>query len=470
VTTRRRGTLRSRLLLGLLAVTACGLLVAGAITWALLRNSLVDRVDERLDGSRFPAAAALGSDLGPLGGPDPGGRPVPGGQVWAEVRDADGTSTSKWLGVVGTSPADPTLPGDLTAASDGSPRFRTVDTDVGELRVLVVRGPGPDQTLLVAASMADVDTTLNRLLVVELLTGAVVLGAVGLLGWWLIGVGLRPLTDMAAGADEITGSGDLSRRVEPAGDGDEVARLGASMNAMLGRLDTSFSAQQASEDRLRRFVADASHELRTPIAAIRGWAELERRGALDDPVERARAMGRIEESASRMGLLVEDLLLLARLDEGRPLLREPVALSEVVDDAVDESATLGADHRWDRTVEPDQWVVGDAEALRRVVANLVTNARVHTPAGTRVAVDLRHEDDSVVLVVRDDGPGIDPAERDHVFDRFWRADAGRTRDRGGSGLGLSIVAGLVDAHGGTTAVTDTTGGGATFTVRLPAAT
>jgi two-component system OmpR family sensor kinase len=260
-----------------------------------------------------------------------------------------------------------------------------------------------------------------------------------------------------------------------------VGRLSTALNGMLSRIESAFRAQQASEaqargseDRMRQFVADASHELRTPLTSIRGFAELYRQGAVRSPEETRHLMERIEAEGARMGLLVEDLLLLARLDQQRPLSVGPVDLAQVVGDAVHAARATAPDRpisfRLEDSLIEAPVVAGDEARLRQVVGNLLTNALVHTPAGTKVSVSLAQEDSvprMLTLTVADDGPGMDPADAARAFERFYRADSARTRAAGGTGLGLAIVASLVAAHGGTVHLATSPGAGAAVTVRLP---
>jgi two-component system OmpR family sensor kinase len=248
----------------------------------------------------------------------------------------------------------------------------------------------------------------------------------------------------------------------------EVGRLGLSLNAMLGQIQSSFEASQASEERLRRFVADASHELRTPLTSIRGYAELFRRGAADRPADLAIAMRRIEEESARMGLLVDDLLLLARLDQGRPLEHGPVDLSRVAADAVHDARAVEPDRPVElRVPDGSVTVLGDELRLRQVAANLLANTRQHTPPSTPVTVSARRAGDVAVLEVADAGPGLTPDQATRVFERFYRADPSRARSMGGTGLGLSIVAAVAEAHGGAARVVSTPGAGARFWVEIP---
>jgi two-component system OmpR family sensor kinase len=279
-------------------------------------------------------------------------------------------------------------------------------------------------------------------------------------------VGLRPLEGIGETAGAIA-AGDLSRRVEPADDRTEVGKLGASLNAMLAQIEAAFEERRASESRLRRFVADASHELRTPLTSIRGYAELFRRGAGDRPEDLEKSMERIEAEASRMGVLVDDLLLLARLDQGRPLDREPLDLADVVSKAVEGFRVVEPDRPIELEVDGQTGMAGDEGRLRQVVDILLDNARVHTATGTLVRVRLGAQDGDVVLSVEDEGPGLSEEQREKAFERFYRGDPGRSRSTGGAGLGLSIATAIVEAHGGTISASSPGSGGARFEVRLP---
>jgi two-component system OmpR family sensor kinase len=311
-----------------------------------------------------------------------------------------------------------------------------------------------------------VEATLSRLRLIEgIVAGAVVLG-LGCLSWWLVRRGLRPLERIGETAGAIA-AGDLSRRVEPATERTEIGRLGLSLNAMLAQIEAAFDERRASEQRLRRFVADASHELRTPLTSIRGYAELFRRGAGSRPEDLAKSMQRIEAEASRMGVLVDDLLLLARLDQGRPLEQQPVDLSKVVSQAVESARVIEPDRPIDLSLNGTASLIGDEGRLRQVVDNLVDNCRVHTPPGTPVRVKLSTDGDHVVLSVADEGSGLAPEVAGRVFERFYRGDPARSRETGGAGLGLSIVSAIVEAHGGTVTASSSDGTGATFEVRLP---
>jgi two-component system OmpR family sensor kinase len=320
--------------------------------------------------------------------------------------------------------------------------------------------------LLIAAPLTEVDQTLHRVALIAALVAALVVLGLGALSWWLVRRGLRPLEEMGVAAGAIA-AGDLSRRIPPQDPRTEVGRLGKALNTMLGRIEDAFNKQRASEQRLRRFIADASHELRTPITSIRGYAELFRRGAASRPDDLARAMQRIEDEGARMGVLVEDMLLLARLDQGRQLESDPVDLTALVKDAVEDARAADSGRTIESAVDPDVVVIGDQMRLRQVMANLLENVRIHTPPGTSVAVSLSRGRDAARIEVADRGPGLTPEEAEHVFERFYRGDPSRARASGGTGLGLSIAAAVVEAHGGGIEVSSEPGRGATFIVSIP---
>jgi two-component system OmpR family sensor kinase len=283
----------------------------------------------------------------------------------------------------------------------------------------------------------------------------------------VVSLSLRPLTRIAATADAIT-AGDLSERAPPAPRRNEIGRVATAINRMLDEIQAAFAQRDETESRLRRFLADASHELRTPLTSIRGYAELFRRGP-HNPRDLDDALRPIEDEATRMAQLVDDLLLLARLDQERPSRPEPVALDKVVGAAIDAADVVEPDHPIHRELERPIVIAGDAAGLRRMIDNLLANARTHTPPGTAVSVSLARVGEDAVLTVADRGPGIPAADRDRIFERFFRPDSARSRDRGGTGLGLAIVDAIVNAHHGRVSVRDAEPHGAVFEVRLPLA-
>ncbi|GEM_PF-140944 len=329
-------------------------------------------------------------------------------------------------------------------------------------RVQAVAVPGG--TLVTAISLHPTSQTLASLTHVEVGVSIAVVAVLLVLVLVIVRFGLRPLDDMTKTAGAIAG-GDLTRRIQRMDDKSEVGRLGAALNGMLSQIEAAFRERAGSESRLRRFVADASHELRTPLTSIRGYAELLRKEALSDDESRRRAAERIEGEAARMSVLVDDLLLLARLDQGRPLDRSPVDVAEVVSDAVDAARTSDPGRTISLDAPSSVVVEGDPLRLRQIVDNLLRNAQVHTPAGTPVRVSVSSRGDFALVVVADEGPGLDAEEQARVFDRFYRGNVVRTG--GGSGLGLSIVAALATAHGGRAYVESAPGEGATFTIELP---
>ncbi|HJR97259.1 MAG TPA: ATP-binding protein [Actinomycetota bacterium] len=454
-------SLRARLLLVTVGLVAAGLVVANVATFHFTRSFLEHRVDEQLTAARPFAATAL-TDGGSFGQPPPGVVVPPG--TYAEFRSEQGeVVAATTFGYEEAAPAP--LPVDLPAGGND----RTVGFTVGEggtsWRALATTLPGLG-TLIVAVPLTETTATLRQLLAVELVASALVLAAAIGLALWLVRLGLKPLEDMATTADAIA-EGDLSRRVAPAERRTEVGRLGMALNGMLSQIEAAFEQRTNSEDRLRRFVADASHELRTPLTSIRGYAELFRRGAEARPEDLARSMAAIETEAARMGVLVDDLLLLARLDQGRPLEHERVDLGAVAGEAVGAARAIDPGRDVSLQIEGEVVVDGDAGRLRQVLDNLLDNARVHTPEGTPAHVRVDRQADDVVVSVSDEGPGLSPEARRRVFERFYRDDGARSRETGGAGLGLAIVAAIAEAHAGTVRVLEGDGGAA-FEVRLPA--
>jgi two-component system OmpR family sensor kinase len=469
-----RLSLRSRLLLATLALVTLGLLAADSATFALLRSSLIGRVDQQLQRSQFLGVRGLfpaeqGGFAPQFGGPAAEGPDLPVTYV-AHLDPSGNVVEARSLGF-GTVQAPPRFPQGLPGSSErpsGEPKIFTTGSAGSSLRYRAIAYPLAEGqgTLVVALPLSDVDATLRRLLLVEGLVTAAVLGAVAAVALWLVRIGMRPLTHMERAAGEIA-AGDLSRRVEPADERTEVGRLGRALNSMLERIESAFAERRASEARLRRFIADASHELRTPLTSIRGYAELFRRGADARPKDLEKSMRRIEEESVRMGNLVDEMLLLARLDQGRPLDRGPVDLAAIATDAVEDARAVQPERPIDLE-RPDSAVLqGDEARLRQVAANLLGNALEHTSADTPVHVRVLMNGDEATLEVADEGPGMARGHVEKIFDRFFRVDPARARDNGGSGLGLSIVVAIVQAHGGRVTVDTAPGAGARFTVTLP---
>ena len=471
----RRLSLRARLALGLVLVAAVGLVVADVIVYDEIQSYLYGQVDQELLTALAPVKAQL-----QFGGSGPFasfsfGRDTPPGTFGAAI-DALGvvkqTPTGDLLG------APPRLPKSLlssprtakalhfttSASGNASLRYRVLAQPLP----LIVNGQPTSGYAVVAIPLRSLDDTLGRLVTIDIVVSAVILAVLAAVGYAVVRIGMRPLAEIERTAGAIA-AGDLSRRVERDDDRTEVGRLGASLNEMLAKIEHAFSEQRASEERLRQFLADASHELRTPITSIRGYSELFRRGAATRPADLASSMRRIEDEATRMGVLVDDLLLLARLDQGRPLDKEVVDLSQVASEVGEDASVVDPDRPIAIDAVEPVVVLGDEMRLRQLVANLVRNAFEHTPAGPSVSIRVHAEGDKAVLTVSDRGPGIGEEHRDRIFERFYRADPSRTRASGGAGLGLSIVASIAEAHGGVARLDPSTTEGAVFIVELPLA-
>jgi two-component system OmpR family sensor kinase len=485
-------SLRTRLVLLLVGLAVVGLAVADLASYRALHNYLYDRVDQQLESAVAPFSIRLSQQAGGEGatggeaGPifeGPTGRPgfeagargpapssLPSG-TYSQLRTADGevvAHTSPRL--FGEELPLPQIPSDLEPTTleegvspitvgergGGSEQFRLAAVTVAEGGLISV----------VAVPLGDTNATLHRLTLIELVVSGAILIALGVAAWWLVGVGLRPLRRMGEVAGQIA-AGDLSRRVEPDNDRTEVGRLGRSLNAMLVQIEKAFAERAAGERRLRRFLADASHELRTPLASIRGYSELYRIGAAREPAEVERAMDRIEAESARMGGLVDDLLTLARVDEVREPAREPLDLRELLEDVRDDARAAAPERKISSNPTGPVAIEADGDALRRVFANLLRNAVVHTPEGTPIELTLEKTDAWATVKVQDHGPGLPPGDPNAVFERFWRDSDARGRDDGGAGLGLAIAAALVNAHGGRVEAENPAGGGALFTVQLP---
>ena len=469
-------SLRSRLVAGFVLV-AIVLVAADAVVALRVHRSLIQSIDQRLAVARRPPrtqVAAPGGSFGdvPSGVPVDTGRPFPSltaGDLYVAVVQPDGTIDRQEPTTGAHAPAPPAVPGNLSklaSAAGVAPKPFTVPAkgSGAEFRAVAFRTTRGD-IVFIAVSLHDTAATFRDVLAIEGLASLAVLAVMALVAWFVLHLGVRPLDRIAVTADAIA-AGDLSRRVERAEPRTEAGRLGLAFNTMLGRIEGAFAERSASEDRLRRFVADASHELRTPLTSIRGYTELWRQGALEDPDSLADAMRRVEQEASRMGVLVDELLLLARLDQGRPLESAPVDLARVVTDAVAD-ATAVEPQRPITLDAPEHLIVdGDETRLTQLVVNLLANARTHTGPATPVRVRLAAVGPHAVLEVEDDGPGLGP-EPQRVFERFYRADRARSRASGGAGLGLSIVAAVSEAHGGRATAGRSPSGGALLRVELP---
>lgn len=456
-------SLRRRVLLGFLLV-ALALVVTNVALASAFESDLVRRTDtELLDTANRPI-------FGGRGGRGPGGMGElePLSDLYIAAADRDGTGLTRLGRGLDEGQSPPEVDPRQLVAGVGRP-FTTGSTDgEGSWRAVALTGRVEGGLLVVATELDQVEATLTRMRLIQLLGSVAVLAALASVLWWVLRLGVRPLVAMAATADEIA-AGDLSRRVVSVDERTEAGRLGVAFNSMLTEIEQAFGEREASEARLRQFAADASHELRTPLTSIRGYADLWQAGGLREPGQLDQAMRRLSAEGRRMSTLVEDLLLLARLDQQRPVERRPVRLDLLASDGVSDALAVEPDRPIHLAAVP-VGVEGDELRLRQVVANLVTNARVHTPPGTRIDVCVAVEGLQARLDVTDQGPGMAPAVAEHVFERFFRGDSSRIRTTGGSGLGLSIVDAITRAHGGKVSVTSTEGHGSRFTVQLPLAT
>lgn len=467
-------SLRARLLAGLAAV-ALVLVSASAIVTATTRRHLLDQVDRRLivatsndRGSRFGPPRPGEGSRGPLG-PPTAATPERLSDLYEGVLTSDGTLVTFF---------EPNLPGQnygaprldrpfeelrtgtnlFTAhAADGSVRYRVATRAINERSVVVAAVP-----------LADVEDTVSRLVLVQAVTVALVLAGLGAVAWWVIRLGIHPIKAMTDAAGEIA-AGNLNARVPAASARTESGALAAALNAMLGRIEAATGATARSEAKLRQFVADASHELRTPVTTIRGYTELYQSGGLNDRSELDDAMRRTNEEAVRMGRLVEDMLELARLDQERPLNLAAVDLSALAADAARDARAVAPDRAVELDAPAPVIVLGDSDRLRQVVANVVGNAIVHTTPNSPIRIRAYRSDGGQCFEVVDAGPGMTPDQAARMTERFYRADPSRSRARGGSGLGMSIVDAVVDAHGGRIEIDSQPGRGTSVRIVLPAA-
>lgn len=467
-------SLRNRLTIGVLVLSAIGFVGAGVGSQALLRDYLINQVDEQLlsviagTSERLDRAgierdkdedAATARAVTPLNRVptsisvtvlDPFGNLI--GGIGGDFNSNQITDYVKGL-----------LPGRV--AEYGSKPF-TIEAPGSDFRVATTVLPSSLGSVIVAQSLADFDKTTRQIGSVFLIIGSFVLLFIAFASRQVIKVGMRPLERIEETAEKIA-AGDLSARLDNFEPDTEVGRLSTSLNIMLSRIEEAFDARMRSEDKLRRFVADASHELRTPLTAIRGFAELHRQGAVPDGEKTNELIARIEKESMRMGYLVEDLLMLARMDQSRELEINDVNLSELVQEAVTSAQAAGPDHTITTSIDSGVATKGDGDKIYQVVTNLLANARTHTPAGTAINVSVRKDGADSLIIVADNGPGLSAQDQARIFERFYRVDASRQRNsKEGSGLGLSIVDAVMRAHGGEVTVASELGKGAAFTLRF----
>jgi two-component system OmpR family sensor kinase len=472
-------TLRNRLTIGVLVLSAIGFIGAGVGSQALLRNYLINQVDDQLISVIGGTAerldrAGIANDDDNNGGAQRQQRAVtPLNRVPTSISVTVLDPFGNLIGGLGgdlnsnkiTDYVKGLLPGQVAAY--GSKPF-TIEAPGADFRVATTVLPSSLGSVIVAQSLADFDRTTRQIGTIFLIIGSLVLLFIGFASRQVIKISMRPLERIEETAEKIA-AGDLSARLDNFEPDTEVGRLSTSLNTMLSRIEQSFEARAQSEDKLRRFVADASHELRTPLTAIRGFAELHRQGAVPDGEKTKELIARIEKESMRMGFLVEDLLMLARMDQSRELVITDVDLSSLVQEAVTSAQAAGADHLITTNISSGVVTKGDGDKIYQVVTNLLANARAHTPAGTTIAVSAYKNGTDSFVTIADNGPGLSTEDQARIFERFYRVDASRQRNsKDGSGLGLSIVDAVMRAHGGEVTVASELGKGAAFTLHFKA--
>lgn len=466
--------LRLRLVLTIMPMVIIAVVIIEVVTYSVLSTYLVARLDSSLLDARQTALSTLERQVSGGFGGGPGNFSgsqsslIPSGSYAAVVSPTGVTEASQVFGFNASPSTHPLLPSDLASLATPNATYSTVAGagGVSHFRVLDQTLDSAGDVLVIALPMDSENATLSQLLVLDIgvtMAAALVLCVVM---WLVVRRQLRPLEEMEKTTQKIVGT-DTGMRVTHTSHSTEVGRLGLAINGMLDRIDSAFVAQRESETKLRDFIADASHELRTPLTSMRGYAELIRRTPTISGEDAQRALRRIDEESQRMTALVEDLLLLARLDRGRDRDPTDVDLSVLVTDLVDDARAAAPQRAIMATIEPWVVVVGVDANLRQAIGNIVRNALVHTPPNSPIDVDLRLMETTAVVTVTDHGPGVDDADKIRVFERFLRASPQRAADQGGSGLGMSIALGLIKEHHGSIVISDTPGGGATMTITLP---
>ena len=480
-------SLRSRLTIGIVVLSAIGFATSFAGASNLLKNYLIHQVDDELNS--VGGTTALRIDRGAT---IANNENVPETTQHNEKHEAahqqpiqriptalsvtllaqDGSIKGALGGDLTTFQITDYVKGftrEMALAKNGDPF--TIEAGKSEFRAIAYVLPTTGDTVIVATSLEDVSKTEHQLNSLFFFIGLIMLLLIAILSRSVIRIGMRPLENVERTAEKIA-AGDLSARLPDAKPSTEVGRLVTALNTMLSRIEESFAARTESESRLRRFVADASHELRTPLTAIRGFAELHRQGAVTGHDETKELVARIERESIRMSALVEDLLTLARMDQGPKMEIKPVNISEVVSDAVVSARAAGPGHPITLNAGEDIYALGDSNRIHQVIANLLANARVHTPVGTHIDVSVISTDKEVQVSVKDNGPGLSDEDREKIFERFFRVDPSRQRsgdgyEKQGTGLGLSIVDAVMRAHGGHVSVESKLGEGSTFTLHFP---
>lgn len=469
-------SLRNRLILASVVLASFAIIASDFAANAALRTYLISQVDDQLINISNTSLNRLDrAGIAPLEADDKNSpfkilEPLRGVPTATSITllDVDGNLIGQVGGELGGKNFAVTGM-KIDEVSQYKNRPFTIDGKDGQpdIRALAQMLPTGMGSVIVADSLEKVDKTLSQLRFLFLILGLIALIAIAMAARWIIALGLKPLEAVEDTAEAIA-SGDLSARLPAAKPDTEVGRLTTSLNTMLSRIEESFTARVESENKLRRFVADASHELRTPLTAIRGFAELHRQGAVVGEDKTKELINRIEKESVRMSSLVEDLLLLARLDQSRELAKEPVDLNTIITEVVASARAAGPNHPIEIKLEASEiFVLGDSQRIHQVIANLLANARAHTPNGTEISITAMQGVSETTIAVSDKGPGLSKADQDRIFERFYRADPSRVRNSGeGSGLGLSIVDAVMKAHGGYVSVKSELGKGATFTLHF----
>jgi len=469
-------SLRNRLILASVVLASFAIIASDFAANAALRTYLISQVDDQLINISNTSLNRLDrAGIAPLEADDKNSpfkilEPLRGVPTATSITllDIDGNLIGQVGGELGGKNFAVTGL-KIAEVSQYKNRPFTIEGKDGEpdIRALAQMLPTGMGSVIVADSLEKVDKTLSQLRFLFLILGLIALITIAMAARWIIALGLKPLEAVEDTAEAIA-AGDLSARLPAAKPDTEVGRLTTSLNTMLARIEESFTARVESENKLRRFVADASHELRTPLTAIRGFAELHRQGAVVGEEKTKELINRIEKESVRMSSLVEDLLLLARLDQSRELAKEPVDLNTLITEAVASARAAGPNHPIEIKLEASEiFVLGDSQRIHQVIANLLANARTHTPNGTEISITAMQGVSETTIAVSDKGPGLSKADQDRIFERFYRADPSRVRNSGeGSGLGLSIVDAVMKAHGGYVSVKSEVGQGATFTLHF----
>jgi two-component system OmpR family sensor kinase len=475
-------SLRNRLVIGVLVLSAIGITIADLAAQTALKSYLIAQADDQL--TAVAGGSFLRLDRAGIDDDDDNDNTLVSGSSTARPLNRVPSAISVTLltpdgvilGNLGGELSNNHITEAVTGLSAEEVKLAngipfTIENKKAHFRVLARLLPSGAGSAVAAISLEEIEKTLNRLRALFFFIGFVVLLLIGLLSLAVVRLSLKPLTSVETTANAIA-RGELSARLPEANPKTEVGRLTESLNSMLSKIEDAFAARKASEDKLRRFVADASHELRTPLTAIRGFAELHRQGAMEGSEKTAEVIRRIEDESKRMGSLVEDLLLLARLDQAKPIVLKPVEVNKVVDDVIAASKAIFPNQKITALFSSAEvFILGDSEEIHQAISNLVINACTYSPDGSKIEITTQELENQILVSVKDDGPGLNIDQKERVFERFYRADTSRARHgqhrKQGSGLGLSIVDAIMQAHGGTVSVKSELGKGSEFTLAFP---